>query len=176
MLRLYPGYSFDEETRFVAGPTVQKVKFTDLKEMLLCKDLDRYDEIQSTLTENDKCSFLDESVDLVAAGESVAFQSYPRSGNTFLRVFLEKITGIYTGSDMNIRLIFHEAISMGLLGSNIVSDENRLWITKSHFPIGKASRPFTANKMIVIARNPIDALPSFIGITQLDSHSLVPEQ
>ena len=30
--------------------------------------------------------------------------------------------------------------------------------------------------MIVIARNPIDVLPSFIGLSQLDSHSLVPEQ
>ena len=37
-------------------------------------------------------------------------------------------------------------------------------------------RPFTANKMIVIARNPIDVFPSFIGLTQLESHSLVPEQ
>ena len=37
-------------------------------------------------------------------------------------------------------------------------------------------RPFTANKMIVIARNPIDIFSSFIGLMQLDSHSLVPEQ
>ena len=37
-------------------------------------------------------------------------------------------------------------------------------------------RPFAANKMIVIARNPIDVLPSFINLTQMQSHNLVPEQ
>ena len=45
LLRKYPGYSFDETTRFVAGPDVQKVKFTELKEMLLCQDLECYDQI-----------------------------------------------------------------------------------------------------------------------------------
>jgi len=29
---------------------------------------------------------------------SVALASYPRSGNSFLRLLLEKVTGIWTGS------------------------------------------------------------------------------
>lgn len=41
--------------------------------MLLCKDLELYDQFQRTLTENDKCSFLDESCGLLGLGESVAF-------------------------------------------------------------------------------------------------------
>ena len=55
-------------------------------------------------------------------------------------------------------------------------DDERVSITKTHYPVDTPdSRPFDANKMIVIARNPIDVLPSFIGLSQLDSHSLVPE-
>jgi len=30
---------------------------------------------------------------------SITYTSYPRSGNTFLRKYLENITGIATGSD-----------------------------------------------------------------------------
>ena len=66
------------------------------------------------MTENDKCRFLDQTFNMLN-GESVAFQSYPRSGNTFLRKYLEQITGIYTGADMCINLTFQEA-NMGLLG------------------------------------------------------------
>ena len=134
MARKYPGYTLNEHLRFVAGPTIQKIKLTDLKEMLLCKDLECYEQIQQTLTENNKCSFLDESCNLVEIGESVAFQSYPRSGNTFLRMYLEKISGIWTGSDMSLKMTFDESMSLGMLGQNITCDDNRVWITKSHYP------------------------------------------
>ena len=43
--------------------------------------------------------FLDgESLD----GERTAYQSMGRSGNTFLRKYLELITGVPTGSDMKL--------------------------------------------------------------------------
>ena len=48
-------------------------------------------------------------------GNRVAMSSYPRSGNTFFRRFLEMITGVYTGADMDITLTFFEA-QMGFLG------------------------------------------------------------
>ena len=96
-----------------------------------------------------------------------------RNGNTFLRRYLEQITGVYTGTDMNIDYTFHEACSMGLLGQNIVSDSNMVWITKTHKPMDTPnSRPFNAQKMIVIQRNPIDVYPSFFNLFNLDSHSL----
>ena len=34
------------------------------------------------------------------------------------------------------------------------------------------AKKFSSQKMIVIARNPIDVLPSFANLTQLNSHSL----
>jgi len=37
-------------------------------------------------------------------GQKVAFNTYPRSGNTFLRRFLDTITGIHTGSNMPLSL------------------------------------------------------------------------
>jgi len=42
--------------------------------------------------------FLDSKVDM--SGNRIAFASYPRTGNSFLRKILENITGVFTGSDM----------------------------------------------------------------------------
>ena len=65
-------------------------------------------------------------------GERVVFQSYPRTGNTFLRSYLEKITGVFTGTDMDIDWTF--MCIPGSLGQNITGETNRVWITKTHEP------------------------------------------
>ena len=57
--------------------------------------------------------FLDANFDMT--GYRTAMQSYPRSGNTFLRRNLEQVCGIFTGADMPIAGTFHEAM-MGFLG------------------------------------------------------------
>ena len=59
------------------------------------------------MNDESKCRFLDGAVNL--AGDRVAFQSFVRSGNTFLRRYLEEITGVYTGADMAIDHTFFEA-------------------------------------------------------------------
>ena len=62
---------------------------------------------------------------------------------------------------------------MGLLGQNITCDSNRVWITKTHYPQDiPGSAQFKAHKMIVIARNPIDVIPSFALLKHACSHSL----
>ena len=72
---------------------------------------------------------------------------------------------------MPIRHVFQEQM-MGQ-ASNITGDSNSVWITKTHYPGGlPLSKTFTSQKMIVIARNPIDVLPSFANLSQLNSHSL----
>ena len=74
---------------------------------------------------------------------------------------------------MSIDETFNEAMSLGLLGQNITSEENKVWITKTHYPMDiPESRPFHANKMIVMARNPIDVIPSFANLFLTESHSL----
>jgi hypothetical protein len=40
----------------------------------------------------------------------VSYASYPRSGNTFLRKYLESITGIATGSDMVMKFTLNTAL------------------------------------------------------------------
>ena len=39
----------------------------------------------------------------VAPSGTILLSSYPRSGNTMLRKYIEKLTGIYTGSDCDIK-------------------------------------------------------------------------
>jgi len=92
----------------------------------------------------------------------VVFLSYPRSGNTFLRNYLEEITGIVTGSDMSLEL----TISTQLAGSKgeDIRDET-VWITKGHHPLGiPYVVPHEANKIICVVRNPLDTIPSFFQI------------
>ena len=62
---------------------------------------------------------------------------------------------------------------MGLLGSEVTSQSNEIWITKTHYPaILPGQKPFPASKMFVIARNPIDVIPSFALLKNTGSHSL----
>jgi hypothetical protein len=47
--------------------------------------------------------------------------SYPRSGNTMLRAYLEKIMGLTTGSDRNIKLkLNRDLMELGLVGEGLV--------------------------------------------------------
>ena len=46
--------------------------------------------------------FLDTSIPVSVEQDTVILSSYPRSGNTLLRAYLEKILGLVTGSDCDI--------------------------------------------------------------------------
>ena len=71
---------------------------------------------------------------------------------------------------------FHEAM-MGLAGQEHVFDENRVWITKTHFPFAMGSEPkFRAQKLLCVVRNPLDVIPSFAYLVHMLSHSLVPNE
>ena len=63
---------------------------------------------------------------------------------------------------------------MGMIGEEVVSDENLVWITKTHYPAPLFKKKFNAQKMIVVVRNPIDVFPSFASLMNCCSHSLVP--
>ena len=66
-------------------------------------------------------------------GEKVSYSTYPRSGNTFLRKYIELISGIPTGSEMYPCQVF-PLYMHGLIGEYTVDDS--VWIVKSHDPIG----------------------------------------
>ena len=77
---------------------------------------------------------------------------------------------------MNITQTFNEAM-MGLLGQETVCDSNRVWVTKTHYPLQFGTEPFfNAQKMICIVRNPIDIIPSYAYLSTFISHSLVPNE
>ena len=74
------------------------VNLKQLKEILLSKDLSRDRELDWIA--NGEIRFLD-GEDI--GGDKVSFQSFPRSGNTMLRKFLEVVTGVHTGSDRPLK-------------------------------------------------------------------------
>ena len=78
----FPTYQFDEKCRIVPGPDTPTFNFVDLKQLLLSKDLSRDVEFEKS-----DIRFLDGTVGM--KGNMVAFQSFPRCGNTFLRRFVE---------------------------------------------------------------------------------------
>ena len=123
-------------------------------------------------TEEGQFRFLDgESLN----GNMVALQSFPRSGSTFLRCYLEAITDITTGSDSNIEDSFNLAM-MGMKGQNTVSDSNKVWITATNYPLQPENAfIFNAQKMICIVRNPLETIASNAYEYALRGHNLRPE-
>ena len=96
--------------------------------------------------------------------------SYPRSGNTLIRSYLEKITSFYTGSDCDIsRKLNKELLEMGMEGEGRVDDS--VWIIKTHFPERVGHSQFKAHKCIVIMRSPIDCISSLFNMIATGSHT-----
>ena len=96
--------------------------------------------------------------------------SYPRSGNTLLRSYLEKLTKVYTGSDCDLRRPLNMQLKeMGLQGEGQLDDS--VWIVKTHYPERIGREPFATNKCIVIVRNPLDAIFSLFNMVGTISHN-----
>lgn len=63
--------------------------------------------------------------------QKIAFNTFPRSGNSKLRRWIEQITGVTTGATVSL----HTSTSlqcMGLKGEAIVDE--RVWVVKAHHP------------------------------------------
>ena len=95
--KTYPTFTLGENLRLIPGPDTPVVNFGWLKDLLLSTDLTRISELEWAAKE---MRFLDGKVDL--ADNRIAFVSYPRTGNTMTRTCLEAVTGIYTGSNMDL--------------------------------------------------------------------------
>lgn len=65
--------------------------------------------------------------------DHIGLISYPKSGSTILRKYLEMITGIATGSDTGFFPKDKELMkTAGLVGEGLYDE--RVWIIKSHYP------------------------------------------
>ena len=79
---------------------------------------------------NEQQKFLDAKVGMW--GNKVGLASFPRSGNSFIRKFLEQITGITTGNEMTFGDPAYQ--NVGLIGEGHAAND-RVWITKTHHPM-----------------------------------------
>lgn len=159
------GYVLDADMRIRASSKCRTANLKQLMGMLASKDPKEYEDLKWMFDGHDR--FLDGTP---KPGNKVAFCSFPRSGNSFLRKYLEKLTGVTTGSDNDIRA--NVCLMMaGLKGEYIVDDT--VWIVKSHHPwnMVDAQKPSRCNKVIQIVRNPIDSIPSFMNLNTYLCHS-----
>ena len=107
------------------------MNFLKFKEVMLSKDPEHLKELQPFFDQKYQV-FLDKSVNLEELGEKVSYTTYPRTGNTFLRILLQKITGIQTGADMPTKIVLAQYF-MGLQGEGHQDDS--IWVYKSHYPL-----------------------------------------
>ena len=102
--------------------------------------------------------------------EKVILCSYPRSGNTLIRGYLERCTGIITGSDCDpSRKLNLDLIEMGMRGEGRVDDH--VWIVKTHYPERYGFTRFHADKCILIVRNPLDCIASLYNMVATGTHN-----
>jgi len=100
----------------------------------------------------------------------VALASYPRSGNSLLRSLIERLTGVYTGSDTDpLRPLNFALVEAGMMGEGIVDE--RVFAVKTHFPERMGRCGFCAGKAILLIRNPFDAIVSYFNMILTQSHT-----
>jgi hypothetical protein len=99
-------------------------------------------------------------LDATAKTPKIAFASLMRSGNTFYRKFIEDITGVASGS--NIEIMSSPQISFvaqGFKGESVMDD--RTFVVKTHFPyVYPFTVPIGISQAIVLVRNPLDVIVS----------------
>ena len=101
----------------------------------------------------------------------VVISSYPRSGNTLLRAYIERITGIVSGSDCDITKKLNQALMhMGLAGEGLV--DKRVICVKTHFPERYGKTKFGAERCILLVRSPLDCVTSLFNMVCSGSHDL----
>ena len=128
------------------------VSLKELTRVFLSKDMKVYEEYKRKYPDDGMLKFLDGEP---IKGDKVCFNSYLRSGNTFLRKYIEMITGVATGSETNNRSPWPLQLP-GFIGEQIVDDT--VWVIKSHVPMRFVQHDFDCNKFIFCVRNPIDVI------------------
>mmetsp|Transcript_36106 Transcript_36106/g.84341 ORF Transcript_36106/g.84341 Transcript_36106/m.84341 type:complete len:349 (-) Transcript_36106:222-1268(-) len=88
-----------------------------------------------------------------------ALASYPGSGNTMTRVLIEALTGVWTGSTHgNPKMVGKHFRSVGNPADDRLTEN--VVVVKTHQPGRKTLRWKNATRVILIIRDPLDAIPS----------------
>lgn len=99
----------------------------------------------------------------------IAFQSFPRSGNTFLRKYFELLTGVQTGADNTLHISIMLQM-MGMKGEDLVDDT--VFVIKTHSPWCMPFAPkFFSNKNVCVVRNPLPVFISWVNLVALCNHN-----
>ena len=98
--------------------------------------------------------------------------SYPRSGNSLLRSLLERITNLVTGSDTRPDRNLSKSLSLehDLVGEGITQGQFTP-IVKTHFPERKGWKAYDSNRIILLIRNPYDAIDSYWNMCCTNTHT-----
>jgi len=70
---------------------------------MLSKDFDAYAEYKAKYFDDKVIRFLNKKE---LKGERISYLTYTRSGNTFLRKYMEIVTGVVSGSEFTTRVPF----------------------------------------------------------------------
>jgi hypothetical protein len=120
--------------------------------------------------------------------EMVILPSFHRCGNTLTRELLEGITGIVTGSDDHHLTPYIEPIEKKFKSDAIIESKNHnnesllkfkgqwiidqsVWIYKTHYPARIGKGLFHFDKILLVVRNPFDAIDSMFNLYLTNSHS-----
>jgi hypothetical protein len=98
-LRLYPGYLLDKEMHIRAKPETKVINLQTLLSVLRSSDEQVWKENHWMF--DGEFKFMDNEPN---KSNKIAFASFPRSGNTFLRKFSELLTGVQTGADNTLHI------------------------------------------------------------------------
>ena len=97
--------------------------------------------------------------------------SYPRSGNTLLRAYIEKIMGISTGSGGQLSDALIDRLKQGGFKAESMTDK-RVHIVKTHSPERSGKNGFYSRRIVLLVRNPLDVLVSQFNMLATGSHHL----
>lgn len=98
--------------------------------------------------------------------------SYPRSGNSLFRNLIERITNMVTGSDTRPDRTLSKALAVDhhLIGEGIVHS-SMTPVIKTHFPERKGYAVYYAQRIILLVRNPYDAIDSYWNMCCTNTHT-----
>lgn len=118
-----------------------------------------------------------ESLNIPYLQERIIMPSFYRCGNTLTREIIEGVTNVITGSDDNHLKVNYTALGnkevpqafLNFKGNGVL--QNNSWVYKTHYParLGKCSYKF--EKILLVVRNPFDALESMFNLFTTNSHT-----
>lgn len=146
-LKLRPNTSLTSSTR-------EEIDWADLKSLFLSTDMDAYAEYKEKFFDDHVIRFMNNKPN---NGDRVSYNTYTRSGNTFLRKYIEIITGIVTGSEFTNRIPFPLQLQ-GLIGEHVVDDS--VFVIKCHYPLRFGGMDYSVNKILSCVRSPFSVIRS----------------